>query len=245
MASFDIVGNIAIFNKQISKKEANNILKQLKNIKTVAYKTDTHKGKYRLKKIKILAGRKTKETLYKENNVVIKLDVEKCYFSARLASERLRIAKQVKPGEEILCMFSGVAIYPLVIARNSLARTIYAVEINPIAHKYAQENLKLNKINNIILYKGDVKKVLPKMKKKFDRILMPLPKSSETFLDLAIKKIKKHGIIHFYTFAQEKEKAEVRNKIKKHIKNFKILKITKCGNYSPFTFRFCFDIKVL
>ena len=37
-----------------------------------------------------------------------------------------------------------------------------------IAHKYAYENLMLNKITNIKLFKGDVKKILPKIKIKFN-----------------------------------------------------------------------------
>ena len=40
-------------------------------------------------------------------------------------------------------------------------------------------------VNNIKLIKGDVKKVIPKLvklKQKFDRILMPLPKRAEDFI---------------------------------------------------------------
>ncbi|MBI2145272.1 hypothetical protein HYU18_03015 [Candidatus Woesearchaeota archaeon] len=36
-----------------------------------------------------------KITIHKENKVILKLNVEKCYFSQRTASERLRIAKQI------------------------------------------------------------------------------------------------------------------------------------------------------
>ena len=38
---------------------------------------------------------------------------------------------------------------------------------------------------------GDVRDVVPKLKKKFDRILMPLPKSAEEFLDIALSASKK------------------------------------------------------
>src|SRR3989344_5180573 len=101
MASFDTVGDIIIFNKKISKKKAQELLKKIKHIKTVAYKSDIHQGKFRLKKVKILAGEKSKETIHKENNVLIKLDVEKCYFTPRLSEERKRINNLVKNNEEI------------------------------------------------------------------------------------------------------------------------------------------------
>ena len=250
--SFDIIGDIVIFSnfpEELKKKEkliANTLLNLHKNIKVVAKKTKHFSGKYRLQKVKILAGEKRKITLHKENNIIVKLNIETCYFSQRLATERLRIAKQIKPNESVLVMFSGIAIYPLVISKNSKAKEIYAIEINPEAHKYAQENLKLNKTTNITLFKGNVKTVIPKIKKKFDRILMPLPKSAEDYFDLAIKKIKNKGIIHFYDFQYEEDipKKSI-EKIKKHTKNFKILKVIKCGQYSPRNYRICLDIKLI
>ncbi|MEK6935034.1 MAG: methyltransferase [Nanoarchaeota archaeon] len=244
MTSYEIVGNIAIFNKKITKEQAKKLIKKIKNIETVAYKSETHKGKYRLKKVKIVFGKKNKVTLHKENNVILKVDVEKTYFSPRTSNERLRVIKQIKPQEKVLVMFSGLGVIPIEIAKNTRAKEITAIEINPIAHRLAKENLVLNKVNNLKLYKGDVKKVLPKLKKKFDRILMPLPKTAEDYLDLAKKYIKRQGIIHFYTFAQEKEFKNLNDKVKKRFKKFKILKIVKCGNYAPFTYRVCIDFKV-
>jgi len=249
--SFDIVGNIIIFSdfpKELKSKEkliATTLLKSIKNIATVAKKTKIYSGVYRTPKLKIIAGEKTKETIHKENNIKVKLNVETCYFSPRLSTERLRISSLIKKPESVLVMFSGVAIYPLVIEKNSKVKEIYAIEINPNAHKYALENLKLNKSRKIKLFKGDVKKILPRINKKFDRILMPLPKGAEPFLKLAFKKIKKNGIIHFYDFQQKDEFKSSVEKIKKYNKNIKILKIIKCGQLSPRKYRICVDLKVL
>ena len=250
-SSFSTIGSIAIFSDfpiQLKTKEkliAQTLLKLNKNIKTVAKKTKQYSGKYRLPKIRIIAGKKTKITTHKENNIILKLNIETCYFSPRLANERLRIAKQVKPKESILVMFSGIGPYPITIAKTKPVKEIYSIEMNPEAIKYQKENILLNNIQNIKLFKGDVNKILPKIKKKFDRILMPLPKSAESFLPLALTKIKPKGIIHFYDF---QEKSEIKNsieKIKKHIKNFKILKKIKCGQFAPGKFRVCIDFKVL
>ncbi len=168
-SSFDVVGSILIFSdfpKELEKKEkiiANTLINELKNVKTVCKKTKKYSGKYRTPKLKIIAGEKTKETLYKENNVTLKLDVEKVYFSSRLSNERLRISKLVKPNEEILVMFSGCAPYPCVIAKNTKANSIIGIEINHIAHKYALENIKINKITNVSLYCGNVNNIVPKL----------------------------------------------------------------------------------
>jgi len=249
--SFDTIGEIVVFSEfpeELEKKEkliAETLMKLNKKIKTVARKTKEHSGIYRTRKVKIIAGKRRKTTFYRENNVNISLNVETCYFSPRLSTERERIAKLVKPDESILVMFSGVGPYNLVIAKNSKPKEIYAVEINPHAHKFAEENIKLNKIKNIFPLKGDVRKIVPKLKKKFDRILMPLPKSAEDFLDIAKLASKKGTIIHFYDFLHEDEFNLAKEKVKKHFKKVKFLRTVKCGQLSPRKYRVCLDFEVL
>lgn len=253
-SSYDIVGDIMIFSdfpEELTKKEAliaKCFLKAFKHIKVVCKKTRKYSGVFRTPKLKILAGERRKQTIHKENGCVIRLDIERCYFSARLASERLRIAQLVKPGELILVMFSGVAVYPLVIARNAKPRHIVAIEKNPVAHSYAKQNLALNKSSVIELIKGDVKRVVPKLSGKFDRVLMPLPKGAETFLNLAIPKVKRNGFLHFYDFADQKSLGDSAKKVEEACKKLKrkckIKSIVKCGQYSPKVFRVCVDAKL-
>ena len=100
-----------------------------------------------------------------------------------------------------LVMFSGCAPYVLVITKNSKPKAVYGVEINKKAHGYALENVKLNRIKNAELFHGDVRKIIPKLRKKFNRILMPLPKTGEDFLGIALNASKKGTIIHFYDFS--------------------------------------------
>ncbi|MBL7054283.1 class I SAM-dependent methyltransferase family protein [Candidatus Woesearchaeota archaeon] len=254
-SSYDVVGSVIVFSGfpfELLKKEkliGEALLELHKNIKTVCKKTKKYSGKYRLPKLQIIAGEKTKETLYKENNVSLKLDVEKVYFSSRLSSERKRIYQMVKPKEDVLVMFSGCGVYPIVISKNTLANEVYGIEINPLAHKYATENIKLNKVNNVKLFKGDVNLELPKINKKFSRILMPLPKGAEVFLGLALSKIKKKGVVHFYDFLSEDYFDLAKKKIafacEKAGKKFKILKVVKCGQFSPRVYRLCVDFMVL
>ena len=251
--SQEVVGDILILEipEEISKKEkviAEAYLKLLPYIKTVVKKTKEHSGIYRTRGVKLIAGKRRKETIHHENGVKIKLHLEKTYFSARSGNERLRIAKQVKKGENVLVMFSGAAPYPLVISKNSLASKIFGVEINPLAHEFAVDNLELNKIKNVVIYREDVRLLLPKIRRRFDRIVMPLPKSSEEFLDISLSKIKKGGLIHLYSFLNEKDISKEAIKIKKICdgsgKKVKILRKVKCGSFSPGVFRVCFDLKV-
>ncbi len=252
----DIIGTIAILEipKDLEHHEklmAETLLKVNKNVKTVLKKAAIHEGTFRTQKMEYLAGINTKETIYKENGTVMKLDVEKVYFSIRLGNERKRIMKQVKAGEEILVMFSGAAPYPVVLSKNTKAKSILGIEINPEGHKYGLENIKLNKCKNVELICGDVHDVAPmlvKKAKRFDRIIMPLPKTADEFLDDALSLSKKGTIIHFYDFLDDKNFDEAKKKImdacKKNKMKCKIIDLVRCGQHAPHVFRICVDFQV-
>ncbi len=253
VTSFDIVGDIAIIEipkilEKSEKKIAKTILDLHNNIKVVCKKIGIHKGIFRRQKLKILAGERRKTTVYRENNVKMLVHVQDVYFSPRLGNERKRIASQVKKNESVLVMFSGAAPYCLVIAKNTKAKEVYGIEINPIAHKFAVENIRTNKAKNVQLYQGDARLVTPVLRKKFDRIAMPLPLGGENFLDVALKAIKKNGIIHFYDFKDKLgfaiAKQKIRTACKAAKKKCRILRLIKCGQISPRTYRICIDFKV-
>lgn len=256
--SFDVVGTIAVLEipKEIdnySKLIGKIFLKTHSNIKTVVKKVGGHKGEFRIQDFEVIAGEKNFETVYVENGCRFKLDISKVYFSPRLGTERLRIASQVKDGESVLVMFSGYSPYPITILKHSNPNKVFAVELNPEAHKYALINKKLNHIGNeFFLINGDVVVEVPKLVRsygKFDRILMPLPKTGNSFLKTAFEAVKPNGIIHFYYFLKEEDipskgweiigaEAEKYNKSVKKIKN------TVCGQVGKRLYRVCFDFRV-
>ncbi len=250
----DVIGDILILEvqKELERKEkkiAEAYLKCYKNVKTVVKKSAIHSGVFRTRKLKVLAGENKKATVYKENGLRFKVHLEKMYFSSRLAHERLRIAQQVRKGEEVLVMFSGCAPYCCVIAKHSPAKVVYGVEINPLAHEYGAGNVQMNKLwDKVKLYEGDVWKIVPTLKKKFDRIVMPLPKTGEEFLPLALKYVKKNGVVHYYAFLKDEEVENYKKRIKeicgKEKKKCKIMNVVKAGQHAPYVFRVCFDVKI-
>jgi tRNA (guanine37-N1)-methyltransferase len=252
--AFDIVGSIAILEipPELEKKEillAETILKLQKNVSTVVKKAGIHETEFRTQPMQYLAGIDTKETVHKESGALLKLDIEKVYFSPRLSAERERIARQVRPGESVLVMFSGCAPYPCVIAKSSQAKDIVGIELNPEGHRYGLENIRLNKIRNVTLLNEDVKSAVPKLGRKFDRIIMPLPKSAGDFLDSAFSAAKKGTVIHFYAFEEEGKFDAAQKRIldacKKDNIKCEIIKTVKCGQQSPSTFRICVDFRIV
>ncbi|MCX6775714.1 MAG: class I SAM-dependent methyltransferase family protein [Candidatus Micrarchaeota archaeon] len=213
--SFDVIGDIAIVEipKKLEKKEkliAASLLSVHRNVKSVFKKLGPMEGVYRTRKLKFLAGERKTVTEYKENNCRFRLDVTKVYFTPRLSFERKRIAEQVKPGERILALFAGVGPFPIVIVKMQPQVKIHAVELNPDAFKYMEENIRLNRMQEAIIpILGDVKDIIPKrFVNSADRILMPLPKGAEKFLGEAFLAARKNCIIHFYQFASEQNPFE-------------------------------------
>jgi len=252
LRGFDTIGDIAVLEipRELENKKkviAKKLLELLPYIKVAVKKKGGHTGVYRKQPVEIIAGEKRKTTVHKEFGVEMALNVETCYFSPRLANERERIAKQVKQGETVLVMFSGVAPYPLIIAKHSQAYKVYGIEANPEAHKYAVENVKRNRLGHkIILIKGDAKKAIPKV--KFDRIVMPWPQRADEFLGAALKAANKGTFMHFYDFQPEGQWDEAKNIVieacKKAKKKCKILKVVECGQVGVRQNRVCVDFLV-
>lgn len=257
--SYDIIGNIIVmkFSDKVSlkqkKKYAEEILKKHKSVKTVLEKIERFKGRLRKQKTRYLAGEKTKEALYKENNCVFRLNIDKTYFSPRLSNERKEISEEIKKDEIVLVMFSGIAPYSIVIAKNSPAEKVYSNEINREANKYAKLNIELNNVKNkVILLPGDIKKVAEKLKKenkKFDVIVMPRPRLKSSFLHEAFMLSKKRTRIFYYDFCKEDETEKIIEKIKKEAKKakkkIKILNTKTAGEIAPYKIRVRVDFQVL
>lgn len=249
--SYDVLGNIVILKfpdktkKQEKIKAANKILKERKSVKTILEKQDKVKGRLRTFKIGYLLGEKNFIAEYIENNCKFKFNVETCYFSPRLSNERKEIYKQVKKNERVLVMFAGVGPFSITIAKNSKPKEVVSLELGRECSKYAKENVVLNKLSNVQIIQGDVKRV--KLKGKFDRIVMPRPQLKDTFLQYAFKAIKKNGIINYYGFS--KDKNEILDSIKsdaiKNKKKIKVIRIKKAGEIAPYKVRWRIDFKVI
>jgi len=242
-SAFDVVGDIAIIliPEELKHKEKaiGEKLLAFKNIKTVLGKDSAVEDEFRVRKYKYLAGENKTEASYIEYGRRYKVDITKAYFSPRLGNERERIVKLVKPGEKVLVMFAGIGPYAIQIARRAKPEIVYAVEINPEGCRYMEENIKLNKCGNLVKsFCGDVRIVVPKLGEKFDRIIMPLPKDAETFLDVAKEAANPGAIIHLYIFGESKEDAT--SKIKVPVE---ILDVVVCGAYSAKTSRYCVDFR--
>jgi len=250
-SSFDIIGDIAIielpeelmpYGKAIGKA----ILRVHRHIKAVFAKGSKVEGEYRVRELIHLAGEKRTETLHRENGIRLRLDVAKVYFSPRLATERMRIFRKAKPGEVVFDMFAGVGPYSILLARK--AKLVFAVDLNPWAVRYLEENIWLNKASNVVPILGDVRKVAGKL--RADRVIMNLPKFADRFLREAMLSVRNGGVVHYYGFGPEEDLySEHEAKIKAVARELgfsvEFLEGRKVRPYAPRQFNIAIDFRVL
>ncbi|HVY01532.1 MAG TPA: hypothetical protein VHA12_02095 [Candidatus Nanoarchaeia archaeon] len=254
MTGYDILGNIVLvkFPRKMKKKDkvkfGEEFLKTRQQVKTVLEKSDKISGRLRTPETKFICGEKTKEVVYRENGCVFRFNIDDCYFSPRLSSERSELAGIVKKGESVLVMFAGVAPFPIVIAKTKKPKRTVSVELNRACLQYAKDNVKENKVN-VEVVQADVKRYALKTKEKFDRIVMARPNLKDSFLQSAFKLSKKGTIIHYYGFYAEEDKQQLLDMIsdeaKKAKKKIKISGIKKAGDIGVRKYRYRVDFKIL
>lgn len=239
------IGNILILDNKFT-VQSDKQLKELSDkhkVKTVM-KVDHIHGTKREPVIKLLYGEDT-ETINKENGCLFKLDLKKVMWSKGNNNERIRIAKLVEDNETVIDMFAGIGYFSIPIGVHSNAKQVYSIEINPNSFHYLKENIKLNKINNIIPLLGDCTDITPEY--SADRIIMGYVKTTHHYLKTAIDSLNKGGVIHYHETVPEKlMDTRPINRIKEVAgdRSVEFLKLNKVKKYSPGVFHVVCDARI-
>ena len=202
----EIIGDILVIRIPFDVKPeelkplAERVLKELPYVKSVWGALPGVKGEYRLRDYVHLAGEKRSETIYKEYGCLFKLDITRVYISPSLSYEHYRVAKLVEPGEVVTNMFAGAGLFSIIMAKHAKPKIVYSIDINPDAYQYMVENVKLNKVEDIVIpILGDAAKVIEeKLQNTSDRVLMPYPDIALDYLIYALKALRNKGWIHIY-----------------------------------------------
>jgi tRNA wybutosine-synthesizing protein 2 len=86
------------------------------------------------------------EVVHRENGLVYHLDPSRVMFSQGNREEKHRLARMVRPGERTADLFAGIGYFTLPAARAG-AR-VHAMEVNPVAFGYLEENLQANGLSD-------------------------------------------------------------------------------------------------
>jgi tRNA (guanine37-N1)-methyltransferase len=198
-----VVGDLAIvrlagFGARDRRRIGEALLEEVKNLKGVFEQEGGIEGEFRLRPLRHVAGVQRTLTTHRENGCAFRVDVAKCYFSPRLSTERLRIARLARRGEKVLNMFAGVGPFSIPVAKMAGAK-VTSWEINGYACELHRENDMANGVGRLVrVVEGDAMGLAASTRARFDRILMPHPSASDRFLPAAAKLARPRAVIHYY-----------------------------------------------
>lgn len=165
-------------------------------LKAVLREVGPIQGEYRMPTMKVLLGSDT-VAVHVENRILYKLDVSDIMFSSGNQEERLRMAGLRCESETVVDMFAGIGYFSLPLAVYQKPKRVIACEINPKAHGYLVENVRLNKVGSIVEPVLGDNRDLPG-EAIADRVIMGYVKTTHEFLPTALRLVKDGGMIHYH-----------------------------------------------
>lgn len=156
------------------------------------------KGVERRRSLERLAGEGPWSTRHAENGLTIDVDLERVYFSPRLAREHARVAREVREGDGVLDLCCGAGPFSLTIARDGRARQIVAVDLNPAAVELGRANAhRLGFDRRIEFVEARVEDVLGRFHDA-DRVIFNLPHEGIKYLPQVATTVGPGGSIYYY-----------------------------------------------
>jgi tRNA (guanine37-N1)-methyltransferase len=243
--NFTVIGDIAILSLAPEMTEyapliARAIISRRHNIRTVMNKTTRVCGCDRTAHLELITGTDT-VTTHHEYGFAYRLDVQTVFYNPRLACERKRVTDQVQYGERVLVPFCGVG--PFVIPAAARGADVIAVEQNPDACRWLAENLALNGVSDrVTTLHGDAfdTSLIPAY--LYDRVIIPTPYGRDTIFDHCAPRVRRGGMIHFYTFKNREQVRDLAGTFE--CSGFEVMVVRKCGNVAPAVSRWVFDLRV-
>lgn len=249
---FEVVGDIALIEDDVPKPEkvAYAIMKVKKNVKTVLAALSPVEGEFRTRRFRTVAGEERTSTIHREYGSRFYIDLERAYFTPRLATERSRILEQVMEGQTVVDMFAGVGPYSIMLARKNPEIRVVAIDKNPDAIEFLRRNIELNSVSNVEAIEGDANLEAEKCAGIADHVIMNLPHNANEFLDAAIKLCASRAIIHYYDITPEDDLFESSMKLieeaaKRAGRVIEPVESRVVRSYAPHQFNVCIEVRVL
>lgn len=151
-------------------------------------------GMLRTPEVRILWGRGL-EVEHLEGGVRYRFDVAKIMFSSGNLPERTSIASKVRDGDVVVDLFAGIGYFVLPIAVHARAARVYACEVNPVAHHYLLENIRRNRVANVVPLLGDCRDIAPRG--VADVVLMGHFAATD-YLNVALECLRGAGLILYH-----------------------------------------------
>ena len=200
--SFDVVGDIVLIRLPTAlepkKEEVGEALLQfVPGVRLVGLDHGVH-GPARRREVERIAGSGTWRTRHRENGVELDVDVERAYFSPRLAREHARVAEEVESGDRVYDLCCGVGPFAVTIAHLGRAASVTAVDSNPEAIDLLRETLRRYPFGpRVRAVAAPLEAFLPEAV-PVERVVLNLPHEGIKYLPSVARTVAPGGRLYYY-----------------------------------------------
>ncbi|MCI4326926.1 MAG: methyltransferase [Thermoplasmata archaeon] len=200
--AFDVVGDIVLIRipeplRVHGPAVGESLLAFVPGARLVGLDLGVH-GETRVRRLERLAGGGPWTTTHRENGLTLDVDLERAYFSPRLAREHADVASQVTPGERVIDFACGVAPFGAAIVREAHAREVVAVDLNPFATELAERNLRrAGPAHRFRVVTGSIEAFAPSAG-TCERAILNLPHGGVKYAPSVATTVARGGTLHFY-----------------------------------------------
>ncbi|HEV8049297.1 MAG TPA: methyltransferase domain-containing protein [Thermoplasmata archaeon] len=211
--AFDVVGDVVLIRIPASLRAhgpevGRALLGFVPGARIVGLDLGVH-GETRLRRLERLAGEGPWTTTHRENGLQLEADLERAYFSPRLAREHADVAGQVRTGERVIDFACGVGPFSAAIVRDGRAREVVAVDLNPRATELAERNLRrAGSATPFRVVTASIEAFAPSTG-TCDRAILNLPHGGVKYLAPVAATVARGGTLHYYELT-ERPRAEGR-----------------------------------
>jgi tRNA (guanine37-N1)-methyltransferase len=203
--SFDVVGDIVLVrvpkSLEARRKEIGAaLLSFVPGARVVGADRGVH-GPERRREVEAIAGHGPWRTRHRENGIDFEVDLERAYFSPRLAREHERVAEEVVRGDRVYDLCCGVGPFSVTIARDGRAREITAVDANPAAIEMLRATLQRHSFaSKVEAVEGRLESFALRAEPR-ERVIFNLPHEGIKYLPLVARTVAPRGRLYYYEVA--------------------------------------------
>ncbi len=203
--SFDVIGDVVLVRLADSLETQKGaigeaLLRFVPGARLVGLDRGVH-GTERRRTVERLAGAGGWRTRHRENGLEIDVDVERAYFSPRLAREHERVASEIRVGDRVHDLCCGVGPFSLTIARDGRAARVTAVDSNPAAIELLRASMRrVPHGDRIEPVEARIESFVPTAEPR-ERVILNLPLEGIKYLPSVARTVAPGGRLYYYEVA--------------------------------------------
>jgi tRNA (guanine37-N1)-methyltransferase len=207
--SFDIVGEIVLVRLspelEARREEVGAaLLRFVPGVRLVGLDRGV-RGAERRRAVERIAGEGAWSTRHRENRLEFDVDVERAYFSPRLAREHANVAAEVRQGDGVYDLCCGVGPFSVTIARDGRARSIVAVDVNPVAISLLRSTLARYAFGSRVLPREEALEAFVVSAPPVERVVLNLPHEGIKYAGPVARLVAPGGRLTYYEILRRDE----------------------------------------